>query len=108
MPNFRNSSQGSIAANNTSVTLSYRQFFNGGVGVQVTGTYSGTLQFEVTIDGTNYVALPALNINTGAEATTTTGTGIFRFDVVGILMVRVRSTAWTSGTATVTVVGMAG
>jgi hypothetical protein len=108
MPNFRNSTTGTIAANNADVTLAYRQFFNGGVGVQVTGTYSGTLQFEVTIDGTTYVALPALNITTGAEATTTTGTGIFRFDVVGVLLVRVRATAWTSGTATVTIAGMAG
>jgi hypothetical protein len=108
MPNYRNSTTGTIAANNANVTLAYRQFFNGGVGVQVTGTYSGTLQFEVTIDGTTYVALPALNITTGAEATTTTGTGIFRFDVVGVLLVRVRATAWTSGTATVTIAGMAG
>jgi hypothetical protein len=108
MPNFRNSSKDTIDANGESVALAYRQFFNGGVGVQVTGTFSGTLQFEVTIDGTNYVAVPALNVTTGTEATTTTGTGIFRFDVVGILMTRVRATAWTSGSAEVTVVGLAG
>lgn len=108
MPNYRNSSQATITTNGGTVSLAYRQFFNGGIGVQITGTYSGTLQFEVTIDGTNYVALPALNINTGAEATTTTGTGIFRFDVVGIMMARVRATAFASGTATVTIVGLAG
>jgi len=38
MPNFRNSSQDTIDANGETVTLAYRQFYNGGVGVQVTGT----------------------------------------------------------------------
>lgn len=108
MPNYRNSIVGSIAANNTSVTLAYREFFNGGVGVQVTGSFSGTLQFEMTLDGTNFVAVQATNVTTAAIATTTTATGVFQFDVVGALVVRVRSTAWTSGTATVTVVGLAG
>lgn len=108
MPNYRNSTNGTIAANDTSVTLAYREFFNGGVGVQVSGTFSGTLQFEMTIDGTNFVAIQATNVNTGALVTTTTTTGIFKFDAVGALVVRVRSTAWTSGTATVYLTAMAG
>ena len=108
MPGFRNSTTGTIAANAANVTLAWREFFNGGVGVQVTGTFSGTLQFEVTIDGTNFVAVPALNVTTGTEATTTTGAGVFRFDVVGISQVRVGSTAWTSGTATLTLVALPG
>jgi cytoskeletal protein CcmA (bactofilin family) len=107
MPGFRNSTTGTIAANGTSVTLAWREFFNGGVGVQVSGTFSGTLQFELTIDGT-FVAVPALNVTSGTEATTTTGTGVFRFDVVGISQVRVTSTAWTSGTATLTIVALPG
>lgn len=108
MPNFRNSTTSTIAANNTSVTLAYRQFFNGGIGAQITGTFSGTLQFEMSIDGTNFVAVQATNVTSGAVATTATATGIFKYDVVGALVVRARSTAWTSGTATVTLVGMAG
>ena len=108
MPNYRNSSQDTIDANGETVTLAYRQFYNGGVGVQVTGTYSGTLSFEMSIDGTNFVAVQTTNVNTGVVATTTTGTGIFKYDVVGALVVRVRATAWTSGAAVVTVVGMAG
>ena len=88
--------------------LAYRQFVNGGVGVQLTGTFSGTLQFEVTIDGTNYVAILATNVTSGAISATTAGTGVFKFDVVGIIAARVRATAWTSGTATVTIAGLAG
>lgn len=108
MPNYRNSSQDTIAANGASVMLAYRQFVNGGVGVQVTGTWTGTLQFEVTIDGTNFVGIIATNVTSGAENATTSANGIYKFDVVGVLAARVRSTAWSSGTATVTIAGLAG
>ncbi len=108
MPNFRNSTQSTIDANGESVMLAYRQFTNGGVGVQITGTFAGTLQFEVTLDGSTYVAVRTLNVTDGTEAVTTTGTGVYRFDVVGVLASRVRATAWTSGTATITMAGLAG
>jgi hypothetical protein len=108
MPSYRNTTNGTITALNGAVTLAWREFYNGGVGVQITGTYSGTLTFQVTIDGTNWVAAQALDVTTGTEATTTTGTGVFRFDVVGIQQTRVIATAWTSGTATATIVALPG
>lgn len=108
MPNYRNSTTGDITALNGAVTLTYRQFANGGVGVQVTNTFSATLTFEMTIDGTNWVAVQTQSVTTGTVATTATATGIYKFDVVGALSVRVRASAYTSGTATVTLVGMAG
>ena len=108
MPNYRNSINGSIAANAGTVVLPYRQFSNGAIGVQITGTFSGTLQFEMTIDGTNYVAVQTQSVTTGTISTTTTTTGVFRFEAVGALAVRLNATAWTSGTATVTLVGLDG
>jgi len=108
MPGFRNSTTGTIAANAANVTLAWREFFNGGVGVQVTGTFSGTLQFQMTIDGTNYVAVQATSVTTGTVATTTAATGIFFFNVVGASAIRMASTAWTSGTATLTLVALPG
>ena len=108
MPSYRNATSGTISANDTSVTLAYREFTNGGVGVQITGTFSATLQFEMSIDGTNFVAIIAESVTTGTQATTTTATGIFKFDVVGARIVRVRSTAYTSGTATVSLTCLAG
>lgn len=108
MPNFRNTTSGVIDANGESVTLAYREFFNGGVGIQVAGTFTGTLQFEMTIDGTNWVAVQTTNVNNGALVTTTTATGIFKFDAVGALSVRVIATAWTSDAATVTIVALPG
>jgi len=108
MPNYRNSSQDTIDANGEVVSLAYRQFYNGGVGVQLVGTFSGTIQFEMSIDGTNFVAVQATNVSTGAIATTATAVGVYKYDVVGALVVRVRATAWTSGSVVASVVGMAG
>lgn len=108
MPAYRNTTNGTISALNGAVTLAWREFYNGGVGVQVTGTFSGTLTYQMTIDGTNWVAVQATNVTTGAAATTTTATGIAFFNVVGAQSVRVTATAWTSGSAVVTVVGLPG
>jgi len=108
MPNFRNQVIGTIAANGASVALAYRECINGGVSVQLTGTWSGTLEFRLSTDGVTFVPMLARNVSTGATATTATANGIYVFDVVGALEVRVVSTAWTSGTATVRITGLAG
>ena len=108
MPAYRNTTNGTIAANNNAVTLAWREFYNGGVGVQVTGTFSGTLTYQMTIDGTNWVAVQATNVTTGSIATTTTTTGIVFFNVVGAQSVRVIGSSWGSGSAVVTVVGLPG
>lgn len=73
----------------------------GGIGVQVTGTFTGTLTFEGTLDGQTYVALNLTAINGTTPATTTTSTGIFTGGVGGLGIVRVRMSAYTSGTAVV-------
>jgi hypothetical protein len=41
-------------------------------------------------------------------ATTTAATGVFFFNVVGASAIRMASTAWTSGTATLTLVALPG
>lgn len=64
-----------------------------------------TLMFEATIDGTNYFGLPAFNMATEAfisslVLTTTQATG-WRVNVAGFRRVRVRVSAYTSGTVTI-------
>lgn len=74
--------------------------------VQALGMVSGTLNFEGTINGSNYVALVGENISTGATATTATAAGVYRLDVTGLSSVRVRvSGITTTTTDTITVVG---
>ncbi len=80
--------------------------------VQVTGTFSATLTFQGTVDGTNWVALSALPFgslyDSTTAVTTATAAGLFRLDTAGLAGVRVKATAYTSGTATVSAVPVTG
>ena len=70
-----------------------------------TGAASLTLAFEGTIDGTNYHTLPAFNVATEAFVSsliiTTTQATAWRLNVAGFRRVRVRVSAFTSGTVTI-------
>lgn len=70
--------------------------------VQITGTFTATHQFEGSVDGTNFVAIRATDQNSGTAATTATTAGIFKLDPAGYSKVKVKRSAHTSGTATVT------
>jgi hypothetical protein len=108
MPNYRNQSTGNIAAEGESVGLEWREFFNGGVGVQVTGTWTGTLQVQVTLDGTNYSAVLLRLTTTEGPISGLTANGIAYADVIGARNVRVIATAEMTGTAVITLVGLPG
>jgi hypothetical protein len=73
-----------------------------GVCVQVSGTFLGTVQFESSIDGSNYAAvgLVPLAANT-TRTTTTTAAGLFAGYLPGATTFRVNVTAYTSGSITV-------
>ena len=69
----------------------------------ITGTWSGTITFEASVDGTNWstaVALPKYPSGAAAASSTTTN-GNWAVNVGGLNMFRVRGSAWTSGTATI-------
>jgi hypothetical protein len=113
---------GTIAANGAAVTLQYtnrpagivgQQPWNGGLGVQVTGTFTGTLVVELTRDGTTFLAVQFFREGTGENAFSIVGTGsavsvLARTELVGVVAARVRASAWTDGTANVTLVGVEG
>lgn len=96
-----NNANGTITANAQSVSLDVRVHEE--AVVQLSGTWVGTLQFEATSDGTNYIALPATVVVTPAvsDVTSATANGAWRLDVRAFNTARVRASAWTSGTATV-------
>src|SRR6478609_7135301 len=78
------------------------------VAVQITGTYTGALSVQGTVDGTNWVTLTGanriMNIVTGAYSATITSAsvGLFLFSVDGLTQVRVTGLAAMTGTAVVT------
>ena len=69
---------------------------------QITGITTATITFKGTVDGTNYVAIPVTNLNSGTAATTATADGIYRVTCIGLLNMLADITAYTSGTIIVT------
>jgi hypothetical protein len=74
----------------------------GSIGIQVTGTFVGTLQFEQSIDNGTYVTLAVFPNASTTSVTSATATGYWTTAVAGASSVRVRFSAYTSGTAVVT------
>lgn len=66
------------------------------------GTFVGTAVFEATVDGTNYIALPAYNLVTGAYVASVTATANLALNCAGFRRIRVRVSAYTSGTIVAT------
>lgn len=84
------------------VTIGYTS-----LSIQTTGTYTGALSLQGTVDGTNWITMAGpgalINVNTGAGSTTigTGSQGIFQADIGGFTKARVTGLAAITGTATV-------
>jgi len=72
------------------------------VGVVVTGTWVGTIAVQVSVDGTNFEASEIIPIAGGVIATAIGANGQWTIPVGGTRAVKLVSSAWTSGTATIT------
>lgn len=81
----------------------------GGASIQLTGTWVATVTFEASADVNRvvgeptWVAIGGYNTTTGATATTATANGVFQFAMTGLLGIRVRASAYTSGTVLVAI-----
>jgi hypothetical protein len=73
----------------------------GAVGIQLSGTWAGTVSFQASVDGTNYLPMNLLPVNSGTASTTTTTSNIFLANVSGLSVVRVKLTTTSSGTVVV-------
>lgn len=107
LPRFQDvTSTGSIAAVNNEINL----VPNGAstATIRVSGTWVGTLMLEGTNDGTNYNTVTGSVVPGGALTTSITANGDWRSNVTAYSSFRVRASAWTSGSATVTILASAG
>lgn len=68
--------------------------------VVITGTWAGTITFEGTVDGTNWASINAVAASTSQPQATTTVNGLYRLTPAGLLQIRAIMSAFTSGTAT--------
>lgn len=75
------------------------------VGFQLAGTWSGTITFEASIDGTNWVAVQGPDqAEGGASSSTTTANGIYAVSAGVAQQVRARVSIYASGIVEVTAV----
>ena len=92
---------GTLAAAAQTVVLSVAGGMSA-TAAQITGTWVGTIQFEGTLDGTNWVPINGVFAGGTAPAPTITANGVVRITPSGLASIRLNATAWTSGTATIT------
>lgn len=74
----------------------------GAAGVQLTGTWSGTVTFEAAVDDGTFVTLNMVPSNSATATTTATANGAWSANVGGYHLVRARFSTATSGTVVVT------
>jgi hypothetical protein len=94
---------GSITANGQSVDISGP--LQATEVVQITGTWAGTIVVEGTNDGSTYGSFPAVLTIAGLPVTNITTNGFYVVNTNAFSIIHLRSTAWTSGTATINVYG---
>lgn len=71
----------------------------GAVGLQLSGTFVGTVSFECLVDGeAAMVALNMLPPNSATAASSATAAGVWVANVAGLETVQIRVSAYTSGT----------
>lgn len=105
LPAYAQTNSDTITADEDAATIPVTG--TGSVGIFVTGTFNATLQFEATITdpedigSATWISIEALP-GTGPGVTSTTATGGWTALTSGYTHVRVRASAYTSGTATVT------
>lgn len=69
--------------------------------VQISGTFSATITFEISTDDSVWTAIPARPVGTGAAVSTTaTAAGVFCFNTAGFKSLRARISTYASGSVT--------
>lgn len=99
MDGYRSEIQSAAAATGNGKNLGVMDWAH--VVFSVTGTFSATITFEGTLDGTNWSAVEVYKRSDGVVSTTTTATGLYACNVAALGDVRARISAYTSGSITV-------
>ncbi len=77
------------------------------VGLQVAGTFGGTVGFQASVDNSNWVSILGINRTTGASGTSTTAAGLHTIPVSGMNLFRAPFD-YLSGTVNVNVLAFSG
>lgn len=74
---------------------------NAAAWAQISGTFTATISFEGTVDGATWFSIAGVVPTSGVSATSATAEGNWQFQVAGLRSIRLRCSAFTSGTAVV-------
>lgn len=88
--------EASLSAANDALTIGVVN--KGGVALQLTGTFTGTVSFEATVDGLTWVAFNMVPSNSATAASSATAVGAWSANCAGYSIVRARFSTATSGT----------
>jgi len=93
---------GTISGSGQSVTIAT----NGqtSVGIQVSGTFSGTILIKGSVDGSSYTPTSAVALSNGAISTTITSSYTGQANAGGLVSFQLTAITWASGNASVTLV----
>lgn len=98
------STTGTFTANGQELVLDLNG--HGTVSVQLTGTWVATVQFSATVNGTDYFPIPnVLRVSTQTVVTSSTANDTFIIASAAFQKVKAHTTAFTSGTVGVAMVG---
>jgi len=79
------------------------------VGIQLSGVWTGTVTFEGSINGADFLPLAGVSIGAATNAgSSSTGNSVFIFNCAGLAYVRCRCSIYTSGWAWVSMLADAG
>lgn len=98
---------GVIVANGDSVTLA-PPLNSASIVVGISGTWTGTVTFKGTNDGTNYVSSAGNPQPSGSAVSTATANGLWSFDASALTAFQVIATASITGRAVVTITASRG
>ena len=90
---------GSITGSGQSVTFAVNA--QSTVGIQASGTFSGTILIKGSVDGSTYTPTTATSLTSGALVTTITTAFTGQVNVAGFVSFQLTSVSWTSGTANI-------
>jgi len=93
---------GTISGSGQSVTIAT----NGqtSVGIQVSGTFSGTILIKGSVDGTSYTPTSAVALSNGAISSTITSSYTGQANAGGLVSFQLTAITWAFGNASVTLV----
>jgi hypothetical protein len=92
--------EGRITRNTDTVSLAVAGYAR--AVIQAADTFAGTLTFQLSVDGQNFLPVAGSPMDGSTGVTSTTAPGLWAFNVAGALVLQVVGSSWNTGPARIT------